>query len=225
MFNNITSIKLSFTKKPAKCLLQVYRDSSRFKRNAGRVLALVAVMAMAACAEVPNGQLAPQAAASRMPLGGSINPPMGAVLFCEANSAECASAAPTAPEEVQMTPQLWDELRSVQFAVDRDIIPDARADIAWHYPQGGTGNCVQYAMEKRRRLLSLGWPAAALQLATVITPQNNHHLVLVIDTSRGDWVLDNLNHDIARWQDLPYNWRERMQGASLRDWVSVAVRG
>jgi predicted transglutaminase-like cysteine proteinase len=214
MFNNNPKIKVSFNKICDKSLLL----------GVGRALTLVAVMAMAACAEVPNGQLA-QGDASRMPLGGSARPPMGAVLFCEANSAECAAPASAAPQEVAMTAQRWDELRTVQDGVDADIVPTPRADIAWHYPQGGTGNCVQYAMEKRRRLLELGWPAAALQLATVITPQNNHHLVLVIDTSQGDWVLDNLHRDVARWQDLPYNWQERQQGASLRDWVSIAVRG
>ena len=150
---------------------------------------------------------------------------MGAVLFCEANSSECPQQAALTPQEMGMTPQRWDELHSVQTGVDREIAPKASADIAWHYAQGGVGGCVQYALEKRRRLLALGWPAAALGLATVVTPQNNRHLVLVIATNEGDWVLDNLRGDLARWEDLPYQWGERQQGASLRDWVRIALNG
>lgn len=208
-----------------KILSQLCRDTSRFcGKRLGRALFIAPLLAMAACAGVPGGGL-PATAASHMPLGASTEPPMGAVLFCEANSGECPQQAAVPPQEVPMTPQRWDELRAVQYAVDQEIVPSPRADIAWHYAQGGVGNCVQYALEKRRRLLARGWPAAALELATVVTPNNNRHLVLVIATNHGDWVLDNLRRDLARWQDLPYQWRARQQGASLRDWVRVALNG
>ena len=64
----------------------------------------------------------------------------------------------------------------------------------------------------------------ALQLATAVTPDKVGHLVLVIDTTEGDWVLDNLRADVERWRDLPYRWVARQQGAAMEDWVSVARR-
>jgi predicted transglutaminase-like cysteine proteinase len=224
MFNKKIRKQCKTIKIKAKFLSQLYRDKARLGgARLSRAAMLLPVLAIAACAGMPEG--APPPAASRMPLGPSTNPPMGAVLFCEANSSECLPQAKGRPQQVAMTPQRWDQLRSVQIAVDREIVPQATADIAWHYAQNGAGGCVQYALEKRRRLLSLGWPAAALGLATVVTPQNNRHLVLVVATNDGDWVLDNLRADLARWEDLPYHWRERQLGASLRDWVRVALNG
>jgi predicted transglutaminase-like cysteine proteinase len=58
---------------------------------------------------------------------------------------------------------------------------------AWDYSGDGTGNCVQFALEKRRALIRRGAPPAALQLATAVTPTNIGHLVIVIDTVEGDW--------------------------------------
>lgn len=185
-----------------------------------KILALLAAAGLAACA----GSSAPPAPASQMPLGPSTSMPMGAVLFCEKNSNECGESR-TTPRRVAMTPERWTDLRSVQTEVDRRIAPTEKADMAWHYAEDGIGNCVQYALEKRRDLIGRGWPAGALQLATVVTPNNNRHLVLVVATTEGDWVLDNLRGDVARWDDLPYHWTARQQGASLRDWVSIGLRG
>jgi predicted transglutaminase-like cysteine proteinase len=44
-----------------------------------------------------------------------------------------------------------------------------------------------------------------------VTKADIGHLVLVIDTTEGDWMLDNLRADIVRWEDLPYRWIARQQ--------------
>ena len=190
-----------------------------YQQNYIKFFAFAVALTLVACAGAE-----PPAPASHMPLGASTSAPMGAVLFCEQNSSECGEARAT-PREVAMTPEKWADLRAVQTAVDRRIAPSQKADMTWHYADGGAGNCVQYALEKRRDLIGRGWPAGALQLATVVTPNNNRHLVLVVATNDGDWVLDNLRADVARWDDLPYHWTARQQGASLRDWVSIGLRG
>jgi predicted transglutaminase-like cysteine proteinase len=46
----------------------------------------------------------------------------------------------------------------------------------------------------------------------------------VIDTTEGDWVLDNLRADVVRWEGLHYRWIARQQGPSMGEWVSVAQR-
>jgi predicted transglutaminase-like cysteine proteinase len=63
-----------------------------------------------------------------------------------------------------------------------------------------------------------------LQSTTAVIRPNIGHLVLVIDTDEGDWVLDNLRPDIVRWQQLPYRWIARQQGAYMEDWVAVGRR-
>jgi predicted transglutaminase-like cysteine proteinase len=147
-----------------------------------------------------------------------------AMLFCKAHAGECADKGPTTTR-VEMTDQRLDQLRAVQDEVNRRIDPTGAVEVAWHYAANGKGTCVQYAMEKRRQLIALGWPAASLQLATVTTRQGEGHLVLVAATSQGELVLDNLRHDITPWQALPYRWIARQQGASLGQWVSINANG
>ena len=159
-------------------------------------------------------------APSHMPLGGTVARPIGATLFCMENANECSQQRSTT-QEAAMTPELWSELRWVQHDINRKLRPTRVARFAWHYAGYGTGNCVQFALEKRRALILLGWPPGALQLATVFTPTDIGHLVLVIATTEGDWVLDNLRADVVRWEDLPYRWIARQQGASMQNWVSV----
>jgi predicted transglutaminase-like cysteine proteinase len=159
-----------------------------------------------------------------MPTGRATSQPIGAMLFCAAHRWECA-ASPRVTVRVEMTDQRFEQLRRVQHEVDRRIDPSPAVDIAWHYAVNGKGRCVQHAMEKRRQLIALGWPAAALELATVETRHGEGHLVLIAATSRGELVLDNLRRDIMPWQALPYRWIARQEGASLAQWVSIDVGG
>jgi predicted transglutaminase-like cysteine proteinase len=103
-----------------------------------------------------------------------------------------------ASADAMVTPELWSDLVSVQREVNYEFKPTREARFAWDYSADGTRNCVQFALEKRRALLRRGWPAGELQLATAVTPADVGHLVLVIDTTEGDWVLDNLRADVVR---------------------------
>jgi predicted transglutaminase-like cysteine proteinase len=158
-----------------------------------------------------------------MPLGRTVPQPLGAQLFCLENAIECSEQR-SATQEIKMTPELWSDLVSVQRDVNQKFKPTREARFAWDYSVDGTGNCVQFALEKRRALIRRGWPAGALQLATAVTPGDVGHLVLVIDTTEGDWVLDNLRADVVRWEGLHYRWIARQQGPSMGEWVSVAQR-
>lgn len=189
--------------------------SSSNPRRWLRLAALVPMVLVAACAAPQPGP---------MPVGGPTAEPIGSVLFCTQHVSECAREG-TAGTEVVMTPRRWDQLGTVQSQVNRDIAPSSAVEIAWHYVKDGRGNCVQYALEKRRRLIALGWPAGALRLATAITRDGIGHLVLVVTTSKGDWVLDNLRRSVVPWDDLPYRWVSRQQGASMAEWVSLRAAG
>src|SRR5882672_6461542 len=179
-------------------------------------LYFAAALALNACATPPG--------ATEMPIGVATLPPIGAVLFCAAHAGECADKT-RATTRVELTVQRLQQLREVQSEVNRRIDPSATAEIAWHYAANGKGTCVQYAMEKRRQLITLGWPASALQLAAVTTRQGEGHLVLVAETTQGELVLDNLRRDVTPWQVLPYRWISRQQGASLAQWVSIKANG
>ena len=64
--------------------------------------------------------------------------------------------------------------------------------------------CHDYAVTKRHELLTRGWPSRSLLLAEVVVPWGEHHLILVVRTSDGDLVLDNLNPGIKSWSRTPY---------------------
>ena len=180
------------------------------------MLYLAAAASLNACAMTPP-------APTEMPTGAATSQPIGAMLFCAKHAAECADQA-RATTRVALTDQRLEQMREVQSEVNRRIDPSATPEIAWHYAANGKGTCVQYAMEKRRQLITLGWPASALQLAAVTTRRGEGHLVLVAETTQGELVLDNLRRDVTPWQVLPYRWISRQQGASLAPWVSIDRR-
>ena len=188
--------------------------SSHILQLSKRIWSIGGLLGLVACANAPSGH---------MPLGGTVSQPLGAELFCLENASECSKQW-SATQQVKMTPELWSELLSVQYNINRKFKPSRELRFAWDYSADGTGNCVQFALEKRRALIMRGWPPGALQLATAVTPAKIGHLVLVIDTDDGDWVLDNLRPEVVRWQQLPYRWIARQQGASMEDWVAVGPR-
>jgi predicted transglutaminase-like cysteine proteinase len=192
-------------------------SAPRSLRRLAAVLYLAAAASLNACAMTPP-------APTEMPIGAATSQPIGAVLFCAAHAGECADKT-RATTRVEVTDERLAQLRDVQYEVNRRIDPTGAVEVAWHYAANGKGTCVQYAMEKRRQLIAVGWPASALQLATVTTRQGEGHLVLVAATTQGELVLDNLRADITPWQVLPYRWIARQEGASLAQWVSINAKG
>ena len=83
------------------------------------------------------------------------------------------------------------------------------------------GDCEDYALEKRRRLIAAGVPAQSLSMAVAVTARGESHAVLIVAMESGDMVLDNLTPWATPWQDLNYRWVER-QTAGGSDWVSIS---
>ncbi len=181
-------------------------------------LAVLCCAVLAACGAAPREQ------ATIMPTGAATGQPIGAMLFCTAHAQECAGDRQ--PEmRIVLTDEAWHALRTVQSGVNRQIEPGAPLMVAWDYARDAQGNCVQYALEKRRALLALGWPGSALRLATATTREGVGHLVLIANTTAGDLVLDNLHRDVMPWQDLPYRWGAIQEDGSLKRWVVAAAPG
>ncbi len=82
------------------------------------------------------------------------------------------------------------------------------------------GDCEDYALEKRRRLIEAGVPAAALSMAVAVTARGESHAVLVVAMEQGDWVLDNLTPWATPWSELNYRWVERQAPGSAA-WVTI----
>jgi predicted transglutaminase-like cysteine proteinase len=158
-----------------------------------------------------------------MATGTPAAPPFGFAGFCAKYPAECAGAV-SAPVIVALSDTRRRQLDRVQGGVNEQVAPVDIAEHGWDYPTGGYGDCNQYALEKRRALIALGWPRGALLLASAITETGEGHLVLVARTSAGDLVLDNRRAAVVDWRTLPYHWLSRQSAAHPGDWVSLLGR-
>ena len=54
-----------------------------------------------------------------------------------------------------------------------------------------TGDCEDYALEKRAQLSEAGVPLSDIRIALCTTELNELHAVLIVTDTDGDWILDN----------------------------------
>jgi len=159
----------------------------------------------------------------------SVNPtsvPIGAADFCHRRSNECAPYRnPIAAEA--LTDGRWNELLQVNAQVNASIIPASDKEIYgveefWTYPTGGYGDCEDFALEKRRQLIDLGWAPSTLMIAVVRQANGEGHAVLMVRTDRGDLVLDNQAGEIRLWTETPYRYLKRQSQLSFAQWVDIS---
>jgi predicted transglutaminase-like cysteine proteinase len=87
------------------------------------------------------------------------------------------------------------------------------------------GDCNDYAVTKRHALIESGLPSKALRLSVVKTASGVGHLVLVVVTTKGDVVLDNLTEVIRVWQSTDYQWIKIQSASDPRFWNEIKVPG
>jgi predicted transglutaminase-like cysteine proteinase len=119
---------------------------------------------------------------------------------------------------VAFTNEAMAELDSVNASVNAAIQPSHRD--AWT-PGEPIGDCKDFAMTKRQRLIDAGWPTSALPTAIVRLPSGELHLVLVARTTQGDFVLDNLNSQIAPWTRVSYQWEKIQSTTDGVTWLDL----
>lgn len=137
--------------------------------------------------------------------------------FCAVNRAMCASG----PErDIFYTPSLETLLASTQKRVNAAI--EFRKDMGpsvWKmFPR--VGDCEDYAASKLKLLLKAGLPRESMRLMVVQMRTGDNfylHLVLVVHTTAGEFVLDNRYPELKRPADLDYFWfaEERSRDGKL----------
>ncbi|MDE2329652.1 MAG: transglutaminase-like cysteine peptidase [Bradyrhizobium sp.] len=154
--------------------------------------------------------------------------PFQHVRFCLRYPSDCKSDS-TESERIELTPERLDLLDRTNHSVNAAILPiskDYGADLA----NGWTiappmGDCNDYAVTKRHELLLHGLPSKALRLSVVRTVSGIGHLVLVVATTKGDMVLDNLTEAIRPWQSTDYHWLKIQSADDARFWSEVKAPG
>ena len=159
-----------------------------------------------------------------MPTGGLSTQPVGHYEFCQRMPNECTKVAAKRP--IELTRKLWAAMIDVNNVVNTMVTP--RTDMEmwgveeyWSYPTNGYGDCEDYVLEKRRRLIKAGVPASNLLITVVRQPNGEGHAVLTVNTAMGDFVLDNLEPRILTWTDTDYQYLKRQSPKHAGMWVAI----
>jgi len=150
--------------------------------------------------------------------------PFQHVRFCLRYPSDCKSDA-SASDRVEVTPEISALLDRVNRDVNSAIAPVNKSSEP-ELREGWTiapamGDCNDYAVTKRHELLQAGMPAKALRLSVVKTASGIGHLVLVVSTTKGDIVLDNLTETIRSWHQTEYQWLKIQSATDGRFWYEV----
>lgn len=146
--------------------------------------------------------------------------PFAFVKFCRSNPADCSSSG--GASIAHLTTERERVLRRVNAQINRSIRPTneiGRNDV-WQ-ADVASGDCEDFALTKRRKLISLGWSPRTLRIAVARTASGEGHAVLVVKTSKGDLVLDNRTSAIKRWQRTDLNWVKIQSAENPRRWYSL----
>jgi predicted transglutaminase-like cysteine proteinase len=165
----------------------------------------ISAIATSALAVGPAGLARPTLSPMNIVVKKATLAPLAYVKFCVDNKADCEQGHGEA--SVDLTPELRRELRQVNFQINRAIVPvnDVAGEDSWQ-ADVASGDCEDYVLTKRKRLIELGWSPNALRIAVTYTPENTGHAVLVVSTSKGDLVLDNRHNAVLDWRDTDLRW-------------------
>jgi len=187
------------------------------------LLAGVAMLGLSAPAvnafvPVPKSFAVPSSTA--VPAGKRTLPPLGHVMFCVEYPQECRAGS--RDRVAPLTESAWHELVSVNSQVNSQIRSKHDSgpykDV-WSI-SSTTGDCEDYALTKRSRLIGAGWPPLALSVAVVEAPGFGTHAVLVARTDQGAFVLDNLNTTVRPWRAVGYQWAKIQSDTDPHNWMT-----
>ena len=107
---------------------------------------------------------------------------------------------------IHLDERAWAAIERVNAEVNADIRYRTDPELYgkpdfWTVVEGqGQGDCDDYALTKRARLIAAGFDHACLRPALCYTETREAHLVLTVDTDRGTFILDNRHAAV-----LPYD--------------------
>ncbi|MDA0240312.1 MAG: transglutaminase-like cysteine peptidase [Proteobacteria bacterium] len=167
-----------------------------------------------------------KAVGTHMAEGSRVVAPKGFRAFCTRFVGQCDGAGER--QVVPLTADRLAELKSVQHGVNQRVSYKSDFEIYgiseyWTFPVN-SGDCEDYALEKRQRLISMGWPRSSLLFAAGQLQNGEYHLVLIAVTDQGDIVLDSNREELRHWQDMPIRWIMRQSARSERVWRTIKTR-
>jgi predicted transglutaminase-like cysteine proteinase len=158
---------------------------------------------------------------------GLAQPPYGFVSFCDRSPKECAQGVQEEQRFFASRARLA-QLEAINRAVNHAIEPVTDVEhygVAdyWTIPIA-KGDCEDYVILKRKRLMAMGWPASALLITVVRDERGDGHAVLTARTMQGDFILDNKTDEIKVWHRTRYDYIMRQSYLDPRLWMSLDPR-
>ena len=157
--------------------------------------------------------------------GGPARPILAWVDFCRRHEADCRVDLHE-PDSVRMSPALWKALNDVNRQVNHTV--SSVTDLEhwgsvdrWDYAEDNLGDCEDFQLLKRKRLVELGVPRRVMLMTVVLDENNEGHAVLMVRTDRGDIILDNKRDAVLAWQNTGYTYIKRESQVDT-SWVSLA---
>jgi predicted transglutaminase-like cysteine proteinase len=149
--------------------------------------------------------------------------PVGHYEFCQRMPAECRSQQQASP--IALSRDAWTLISAINEEVNNSIIAITDQELwgiqeYWSYPDR-IGDCEDYVLEKRRRMMQAGIAAANLLIRVVRQTNGDGHAVLTIRTDRGDLVLDNLTDRILPWSATDYAFLKRQSAQHAGQWIDI----
>jgi len=197
-----------------------------------RLVSVIGLAAIAAAAALPTAGLADPASLPRgqertspyMRVFGVTQAPYGFVQFCARMPEECQQGPPE-EQRFSATPERLSELDTINRKVNREIAPATDMEIYgqaeyWTIPTT-RGDCEDYALLKRKRLMARGWPASALLMTVVRDEKGEGHAVLTARTVQGDFILDNKIDEVKAWHRTRYEYIMRQSYLNPQIWMSL----
>jgi predicted transglutaminase-like cysteine proteinase len=150
-------------------------------------------------------------------------PPFAYIKLCVEHPSSCKTSqgriAVVASGQVKLNRKLRSQLASVNSSVNRAIRPkrDSGGD-TWTVG-AKSGDCEDYVLSKRAKLIAMGWPSRALAIAVVRTRGGQGHAVLVVNTDQGRLILDNLVKDVRSKNRSPHRFVSMQDTSSTYGWT------
>ncbi len=127
--------------------------------------------------------------------------PVGFQIMCLRNPTECQGGG---SDRIHLDTATLTHLDRVNRAVNKAIKPRADGQVDRWIVGKTVGDCEDYVLAKRARLISDGFPPSAMRIAYVKTSEGEGHAILIVKTDQGDYVLDNLARSLLSLRKSGY---------------------
>ncbi|TRA99512.1 MULTISPECIES: transglutaminase-like cysteine peptidase [Rhizobium/Agrobacterium group] len=146
--------------------------------------------------------------------------PIAFAKFCDNAADQCVRIGDR--DTIELTKQKRAELQRINSEINTAIVYVGELDGQDEWKLNpASGDCDDYAVTKRQRLLRAGWPSGALRIATARTPGGVGHAVLVVSSTQGDLVLDNRTNVVKPWKAVDLKWIKIQSHENPRVWLKL----